>query len=117
MSKRDYKFFIKDILDCSKRIIDYIKGKTFEEFTENQMLMDAVIRNLEVIGEATKMIPDKVKQKYPEIEWRKIGDLRNILIHGYFGIDYDILWDIVQNKIPDLAIKIEKVLKIEGKNE
>lgn len=117
MPKREYMLFIKDIRDCTKKIMDYTKGKTYEEFTGNQMLMDAVIRNLEIIGEATKNIPDEVKQKHPQIEWRKIGDLRNIIIHGYFRIDYDILWDIVQNKIPNLAIKIEEVLKMEGKNE
>ena len=111
MPKRDYKLFITDISDCTKRILDYTKGKTFEEFVKNQMLMDAVIRNLEIIGEATKNISNKIKQEYPEIEWRKIGDLRNIMIHGYFRIDYEILWDIVQNKIPYLAIMIEKVLK------
>ncbi|MGC9043649.1 MAG: DUF86 domain-containing protein [Myxococcota bacterium] len=72
--------------DCTKRILNYTGGKTFEEFTNDQMLMDAVIRNLEVIGEATKNIPDKVKQKYPDIEWRKVGDLRNIIVHGYYGL-------------------------------
>lgn len=113
MSKRDYKLFIRDVRDCAKKIMDYTEGKTFEEFTENQMLIDAVIRNLEVIGEATKNIPDEVKQKYPRIEWRKIGDLRNIIIHGYFRIDHDILWDIIQNKIPDLATNIEAVLRAE----
>ena len=117
MPKRDYKLFISDIRDCTKRILEYTAGKTFEEFKGNQMLMDAVIRNLEIIGEATKNIPNKVKQKHPQIEWRKIGDLRNIIIHGYFRIDYDILWDIVQNKIPELAVKIEEVLKAEGKND
>jgi uncharacterized protein with HEPN domain len=78
MPKRDYKLFISDIRDCTKRILEYTASKTFEEFKGNQMLMDAVIRNLEIIGEATKNIPNKVKQKHPQIEWRKIGDLRNI---------------------------------------
>lgn len=109
MPKRDYRLFITDIRDSAERILDYTAGKTFEEFVKNQMLIDAVIRNLEIIGEATKNIPNEIKQKNPEIEWRKIGDLRNIIIHGYFRIDYEILWDIVQNKIPGLAVGIEKL--------
>jgi uncharacterized protein with HEPN domain len=115
MPKRDYKLFITDIRDCANRILDYIKDKSFDEFIENQMLIDAVVRNLEIIGEATKNLPDNIRQKYPKVEWRKIAGLRDIVIHGYFGIDYEILWDIIQNKIPDLFVKIQEVLK--GKNE
>jgi len=117
MPKRDYKLFITDIRDCANRILDYTRGKSFEEFIKNQMLIDAVVRNLEIIGEATKNLPDKIKQKYPQIEWRKIAGLRDIVIHGYFGIDNEILWDIIQNKIPDLAIKIQEVLKWETEDE
>ncbi|VUT24180.1 MAG: hypothetical protein MASP_00379 [Candidatus Methanolliviera sp. GoM_asphalt] len=111
MPERDFKLFIIDIRDCANRILDYTRGKSFEEFIKNQMLIDAVVRNLEIIGEATKNLPDKIKLKYPRIEWRKIAGLRDIVIHGYFRIDYEILWDIIQNKIPDLAIKILEVLK------
>jgi len=111
MSKRNYKLFITDISDRANRILDYTKGKSFEEFIKNQMLIDAVVRNLEIIGEATKNLPDKIRQKYPQIEWRKIAGLRDIAIHGYFGIDNEILWDIIQNKIPDLVMKIQEVSK------
>jgi uncharacterized protein with HEPN domain len=91
--------------------------KSFDEFIENQMLLDAVVRNLEVIGEATKNIPTDIRQKYPQVEWRKIAGLRDIVIHGYFGIDYEILWDIIQNKIPDLVVKIQEVIEGETGDE
>jgi len=117
MLKRDYKLFITDIRDCTNRTLDYTRDKSFDEFIENQMLIDAVVRNLEVIGEAAKNLPDEIRQKYPYIEWRKIAGLRDIVIHGYFGIDYEILWDIIQNKIPDLSVKIHEVLKGETKDE
>ncbi len=117
MPKRDYKLFITDIRDCANRILDYTGGKSFEEFTKDQMLIDAVVRNLEIIGEATKNLPDEIRQKYPKIEWRKIVGLRDIVIHGYFGVDNEILWDIIQNKIPDLVVKIQEVLKGESEDE
>jgi len=69
MPKRDYVLFVSDMRDCAKRIQEYVQGKSFEEFTSNQMLIDAVIRNLEIIGEATKNIPSEIKQRYPQIEW------------------------------------------------
>ena len=117
MPKRDYKLFITAIRDCANRILDYTMGKSFDEFIENQMLLDAVVRNLEVIGEATKNIPNDIRQKYPQVEWRKIAGLRDIVIHGYFGIDYEILWDIIQNKIPDLVVKIQEVIEGETGDE
>jgi len=114
MPKRDYKLFLTDIRDCANRILGYTMDKSFGEFIENQMLIDAVVRNLEIIGEATKNLPDTIRQRYPQVEWRKIAGLRDIVIHEYFGIDYEILWDIIQNKIPDLVVKIQEVLKKES---
>ncbi len=116
MPKRNYGLFITDIRDCSRRIMEYVKGKSFQDFTGNQMLMDAVIRNLEIIGEATKNIPSRIKQMYPKIEWKKIAGLRDMVIHQYFGIDSEILWDIVQHKIPELLENIEKMQDKEGKS-
>jgi uncharacterized protein with HEPN domain len=113
MSKRDYRLFINDMYDCACKILDYVKGLSFEEFIKNEMLIDAVIRNLEIIGEASKHLPVGLRRKYPQIEWRKIGDLRNIVIHEYFAIDYDILWDIVQNKVPTLLKEVGKMAEME----
>ena len=115
MSERNHKLYIRDILDSSRKIMDYAKDTSFKDFSKNQMLIDAVVRNLEIIGEASKNIPDEVKQKYPQIDWRKIAGLRDIVVHKYFSIDNEILWDIIKNNIPDLASKIEILLKEEMK--
>jgi uncharacterized protein with HEPN domain len=74
---------------------------------------DAVVRNLEIIGEAAKNIPQAARQQYPEIEWRKISGMRDLMAHEYFGIDNEILWDVVINKIPDLRMKIDRILEIQ----
>ena len=74
------------------------------------MEWDGVVRNLEIIGEAVKNIPEDVKRDNPDVEWRKIAGLRDILIHAYFGIDVEVVWDIVKNKVPKLKEKVENIL-------
>jgi len=79
-----------------------VAGLTRESFAQDTMRIDAVVRNLEIIGEAAKMIPESIRVEYPNIEWRKIAGLRDILAHHYFEVDLDIVWDLVQNKLPEL---------------
>jgi len=79
------------------------KNIRFKEFIANELIQDGVIRNLEIIGEAVKDIPEDIKSIYPNIEWKKIAGLRDILIHAYFGVDMEIIWDIVENKVPKLV--------------
>ena len=75
------------------------------------MIVDAVIRNLEIIGEAAKNIPKQVKEKYPDVEWRKISGLRDILAHEYFGVDLEVLWDVIKHKLPLLKRQVTKILR------
>lgn len=115
MHDRDYLLFIEDILNSCNKIIKYVKNKSYEEFIKDEITVDAVIRNLEIIGEAAKRIPYNIKQTYDDVEWRKISNLRNILIHEYFGIKHTILWDVVKNKVPKLKNHAEKILNTGGK--
>lgn len=106
---RDYRVFLDDILESINKISNYISGFTLQDFACDSKTFDAVIRNLEIIGEAIKKIPEKVRLQNPDVEWKKIGDLRNILIHEYFGVDIDIIWDVIQNKLPQLKQQIKRI--------
>jgi len=111
--QRDYKVYLNDILASISKIERYVDDLSFQGFTEDSMRVDAVVRNLEVIGEAAKHVPKEIRRKYPFVEWRKVSGLRDILIHEYFGVDPDILWDIIKNKIPNLKKDMKKILKLE----
>lgn len=103
---RDYKLYADDILEAIRKIERYTKGLSLPELKKKELVIDGVARNLEIIGEAAKNIPRLVKEKYPDIEWKKIAGLRDILAHEYFGVDLEVLWDIIKNKIPELKKKI-----------
>ncbi|MFH1782961.1 MAG: DUF86 domain-containing protein [Candidatus Omnitrophota bacterium] len=103
---RDYKLYLDDILQAIEKIEKYTKGLDAVKLKAQDLIVDGVVRNLEIIGEAAKNIPQDLKKKHPDIEWRKIAGLRDILAHEYFGIDLEILWDIVKNKLPELKNKV-----------
>lgn len=106
---RDYKLYLDDILEAAKRIEKYTKGLTLEKLKKDTLILDGVVRNLEIIGEAAKNIPNQIRKKYPEIEWKKIAGLRDILAHEYFGIDLEVVWDIIENKVPILKKQISRI--------
>lgn len=113
MSKRKYTLFLKDIIESCDKILSMVENKkSFDEFTKDWVVVDATIRNLEIIGEAVKNLPLRIRQKYNNIEWKKIVGLRDVLIHKYFGVDYELLWDIVKNKIPQLKEQIETIQNV-----
>ena len=112
---RDYKVYLEDIIEAIAKIERYVANLTFEEFSREEIVIDATIRNFEIIGEAVKRIPENIKQKYPQVEWKKIAGLRDILIHEYSAIDLEILWDIIKNKLPDFKKNISKILENRGK--
>lgn len=113
---RDYRLFLDDIKTACEKILRYTRNMTFEQFTVDEKTFDAVVRNLEVIGEAIKNIPDEIRQKYPEVEWRKIAGLRDIVVHEYFGIDEEILWDIVERRVADLLERVRRILDAEDED-
>jgi len=110
MSKRTSGLLLEDILDSCHKILEYTEGITFEEFESDSKTVDAVIRNFEIIGEAAKLLPDDIKEKYTEVEWHRIRGFRNRIIHDYFGVDLQIIWKITHEQIPGLISGITHIL-------
>ncbi len=107
---RDSKVYLEDILQAIEKIRRYTHGYTIDALKQDEKTLDAVVRNLEVIGEAVKQLPDDIRQRHGDVEWKRIAGLRDILIHAYFGIDVDIVWDVVHNKLPNLGRRVEAIL-------
>lgn len=113
--KRLFDLFLRDILTSIDHIQRYIEHLDYAEFVSNQLVIDAVVRNLEIIGEAVAQIPDDVKVRYADVPWQKIKDFRNVVVHKYFVVDLETLWDIVQNKLEPLQDQVQMVLEKEKK--
>lgn len=109
--KRDYKLFVKDILDAIDKIEEFIGNMEYGEFIQDDKTSTAVVKKIEIIGEAIKNIPRDVRVKYKVIPWKDIVGMRNKITHAYFGIDYEIVWNVVKEKLPALKIQVEQVLK------
>lgn len=107
--------YLKHILDECNYIIDTTVDIEKSDFLENETLKRAIVRSLEIIGEASKNITVDFKIRWKEIEWKQIAGMRDKLIHDYIGVNYQIVWDVVKNKIPNLMINIKKVVEIEEK--
>lgn len=108
---KDYKVYFLHILESIEDIERYTKGLDKTKFIETKLIQDAVIRNLEIIGEATKNIPPSIRNKYPHIEWKKIAGMRDILIHDYLGVDLERVWLVLENRLPVLKKEITKIIR------
>jgi len=107
--KRDYRLYIDDILEAVEKIEKYVEKLTFDDFAQDGKTIDAVIRNFEIIGEAGKEIPEEIKAKYPDIPWREMAGMRDKLIHAYFGVNLEVVWQTIMHRLPELKKKIEKI--------
>lgn len=103
--------FLKHIEHECEFILQVSESKSIDNILEDEMLNKALVRSIEIIGEAVKRLPDDFKITYNLVEWKKIAGTRDMMIHHYFGIDYEIVWDIIKNKIPFLKIYIQEIIK------
>jgi uncharacterized protein with HEPN domain len=109
MSKREPNLLIKDIIDSGDKILIYTEGMSFETFQSDSKTIDAVIRNFEIIGEAANRLPENFKENYPDIDWFKIRGFRNRIVHDYMGIDFEIVWLIREQFLPELIKKLRTI--------
>ena len=109
--KRDNNVYLQDIIEAISRIDDFIMGISIDTFRSDLKTQHAVIRNIEIIGEAVKRLPDEFKEKYPGIPWQPVGDMRNFLIHDYPDVIPDVVWKTVTDDLPLLKKQIQKILQ------
>ena len=107
---RDPKLYLKDILAAMDAIEEFVEGTDFETFRNHDMMSSAAIRKFEIIGEATKNVPEEIKEKYPAIPWKDMSGMRDRLIHFYFGIKYELVWETIKKEIPKVKPSLSKIL-------
>jgi uncharacterized protein with HEPN domain len=111
--KREFILYLEDMLQSMNRIEEYLGEFDFRKFKMNYLVVDAIIRNFEIIGEASKSIPPDIQEKYPEIPSRKMYGLMNLIAHEYFGVDYEMIWEIAKKNLPQNRIDLQKIIKKE----
>jgi uncharacterized protein with HEPN domain len=109
--KRDYTLYINDMLECIERIEEFVGDMSYDEFVEDDKTSSAVVRKLEIMGEASKNIPIEIRQDYKEIPWSDVAKMRDKIIHFYFGVDYEIVWKVIKERLPVIKPLIEQVLR------
>jgi uncharacterized protein with HEPN domain len=109
--KREYSLFVKDILEAMEKIEEFVGSMDFDEFVGDDKTASAVVRKLEIIGEASKNIPKPIQQKYEKLPWKEMARMRDKISHAYFGVDYEIVWKVIKEKLPEIKPSIRKILK------
>jgi uncharacterized protein with HEPN domain len=110
VSRRDWRLRAQDILDAIDAIRDYTVGTDYPAFARDRKTTDAVLRNIAIIGEAASRIPEEIQLASPDIPWADMRDMRNVVIHGYFGVDKQILWDTIRTDLPSLVAPLRALL-------
>ena len=111
--KKGYRAYLLHILDAIKNIEEFTQECSKEKFDKAKIIQDSVIRNLEIIGEAAKHVPASIRKKYASIEWKRIAGMRDILVHEYFGVDMDRVWQVLKVRLPELKEEINNILRNE----
>lgn len=111
MKRRDYRDYLQDILDAVNDIESFVGNMSYEDFKKDKKTLNAVVRSIEIIGEASKNIPGALKAKHKELPWKRMIGMRDKLVHAYFGVDVEILWKAIKEDIPPLRKSIQKMLK------
>lgn len=115
--KREYKLFVQDIKECIAQINKFVGDMYFKDFVRDDKTSSAVVRKLEIIGEASKNIPTEIRQKYKELPWSDMARMRDKIIHAYFGVDYEVVWKTIKERLPEIKPKINTILKELGKQK
>lgn len=108
---RDYRLYLKDIIEAMESIEEFVAGMDSASFQADDKTASAVLRKLEIIGEAAKQVPEEIRLKYPAVPWQEMAGMRDRLIHSYFGVDYALVWRAVKERIPQLKPQLQKILQ------
>ena len=113
MSERDSRLYCDDILDSGNAILEFVEGLSFDDFCNDRKTYSAVIREFEIVGEAVGKLPESFRKRRPDVEWQDIKDFRNLLSHEYFGVDLEIVWNVIEDDLPVLMDAVKKILEAE----
>ena len=108
---RDYRVFLDDILEAARKVLAYTAGLSQVQFFSDRKTVEAVVWNPQIIGEAAKNVPEEIRSRYPDVPWRDMAGLRDIIVHQYFGIKLDVIWKVIQNDLPSVEYQVRDILK------